>query len=536
MVNILSVLFLIGALFSYYLQAENKLSKTKGLFYTLFALGLILISNEHLNGDNQHTLLFITTGTIGISFILAELTKQRTNMLFALIPALLSSLFLFLPLPALLTFQTVDYNNTHYLFVFALLGSLTPILIHLAKLGIGNLVLRFGNVEWKEEQENHLEASVAFAFIAGISLLSNLFLGAIGLLVTTVFYTSTVLISRNKLGLNSLISFAAAGTLILINFLFYFVYLGKFETLNLLRGEVLEGMFLAGFILSLHRLFTAFEAKSTGKWRILFLVKNISVPVLVSVLILFMFTVKENLGGILSLTGLVAGLALLNTIFGLYSNRISLPVHLLVIGIGLSLAPRFIPIVIESKSDTSFIQKDPNVALEEQPGESLETVKGKWEINPDKSTLKFELGPKTSRTQGQFTAFSGYINVPTAIERTAFYVKIPVKALTTFMDIRDKHLLEEDYFDAEKFATIKFESENVTEKGDEYEAPGTFTMMGVEKEISLTFKVLGTAKKENTEIMIIKGSASLDRTEFGMTPDESIGNVVDVDFEVQFEK
>lgn len=536
MVNIVSVLFLTGAVLGYYLQSNDKLSKTKGILYFLFALGLILISKNFLSGDESNVLLSVSIGTLGISFILSELTKRSTNLLLALVPTILSTSFLFLSVPDLLSFNAVDYNNTHYLFVFALLGALTPVLIHLAKLGLGNLVLRFGNIEWKEEQENHLETAVAFAFIAGVSLLSNMFLGAIGLLVTTVFYTSTVLVSKNKLGLNSLISFASAGTLVLVNFLFYFINLGKFETLNLLRGEVLEGLFLAGFILTLHRLFTAFVGKSTGKWKLLFLVKNILIPTLVTVLILSMFNMKENLGGILSLAGLIAGLAALNIVFALYTSRISLPVHLLVVGLGLSLAPQFIPVVIESKADTSFIQKDPTVAVEDQPGESLETVKGKWKINPEKSTLKFELGPKSSRTQGQFTDFSGYINVPTSIERTSFYVKIPVKALTTFMDVRDKHLMEKDYFDAEKFATIKFESEGATEKGDQYEALGTFTMMGVKKDIKLNFKVLGSTKKDDTEIMILKGSSSLDRTDFGMTPDESIGNVVDVDFEVQFEK
>lgn len=536
MVNIVSVLFLLGAIIGYYLQSKDKLSRTKGVLYFIFGLGLILLTQNQIEGDENSIVFFSTASVLSISFILSEIVLKKTSMYFALLPALFSFLFLLFPLPEILNFQTTTLNNTSFLFVFALLGSAAPILIHLAKLGIGNLVLRFGNIEWKEEQENHLETSLTFAFIAAVSLLSNMFLGALGLFVITLFYTSTVLISRNKLGLNSLISFATAGSLLLVNFLFYFIHLGKFETLNLLRGEVLEGVFLAGFLLVLHRLFTAFEVKSNGKWQALFLVKNLLIPTLVTVLILFMFSMKENLGGILTLTGLIAGLALLNSVFGLYSNRISLPVHLLVIGIGLSLAPRFIPVTIESKADTSFLQKDPDVAVEDQPGESLETVKGKWLINPDKSTLKFELGPKTARTQGQFTDFSGYINIPTSIERTAFYVKIPVKALTTFMEIRDKHLMEKDYFDAEKFATIKFESEGVIQKGDQYEALGSFSMMGIKKEIKLTFKVLGSTNKNEKEIMILSGSSSLDRTDFGMTSDESIGNVVDVNFEVQFEK
>lgn len=534
MVNIVSVFFIIGALLAYILQAKDKLGLTKSVLYFLLCAGLIFVLKEQF--EDKITLPYLLIGILVASYVLAELLKNKNKILIAFFPTFLSlSIYLF-ELPNTITFQGNTVNNTHFIFVFAVLGALTPILIHLAKLGIGNLVLRFGNIEWKEQQENQLETAVAYAFIAGITLMSNLFLGSVGILVTTVFYTSTVLISQNKLGLNSLISFASASSLILINFLFYFITLGKFEELNLLRGEVLEGFFLAGFILVLHRMFAAFSAKSEGKWKVLFILKNLIVPTLLVILVLFMFKIKENLGGILSISGLVAGLAFANIIFALFTNRISIPVHLLVLGIGLFLSPNFIPIVIESKADISFLQKDSQVPAEEQAGESLETVKGKWQINPDKSTLKFELGPKTSRTKGEFNDFSGYINVPTGIERTTFYVKISVKSLTTFMDIRDEHLMGKDYFNAEKFALIKFESENVIEKGDEYEAPGVFTMMGVEKEIKVTFKVLGSTEKEGKKIMILKGKANLDRTDFGMTPDESIGNIVDVDFEVQYEK
>ena len=264
MVNIVSVLFLLGAIIGYYLQSKDKLSRTKGVLYFIFGLGLILLTQNQIEGDENSIVFFSTASVLSISFILSEIVLKKTSMYFALLPALFSFLFLLFPLPEILNFQTTTLNNTSFLFVFALLGSAAPILIHLAKLGIGNLVLRFGNIEWKEEQENHLETSLTFAFIAAVSLLSNMFLGALGLFVITLFYTSTVLISRNKLGLNSLISFATAGSLLLVNFLFYFIHLGKFETLNLLRGEVLEGVFLAGFLLVLHRLFTAFEVKSNG--------------------------------------------------------------------------------------------------------------------------------------------------------------------------------------------------------------------------------------------------------------------------------
>lgn len=52
---------------------------------------------------------------------------------------------------------------------------------------------------------------------------------------------------------------------------------------------------------------------------------------------------------------------------------------------------------------------------------------------------------------------------------------------------RDEHLRSKDYFDVEKYPEISFVSKSITKPKDKYVMTGDLTMMGITKEIKITF-------------------------------------------------
>src|SRR6266403_2651192 len=95
-----------------------------------------------------------------------------------------------------------------------------------------------------------------------------------------------------------------------------------------------------------------------------------------------------------------------------------------------------------------------------------------------------------STVKGKFKEISGEVslegNTITDAKGT-----IQTKSIDTGNEKRDGHLRSPDFFNAEKFPTITFQSKRVEKKGNETVLVGDYTMHGVTKEISLPVKVNG---------------------------------------------
>jgi len=94
-----------------------------------------------------------------------------------------------------------------------------------------------------------------------------------------------------------------------------------------------------------------------------------------------------------------------------------------------------------------------------------------------------------------------------------------VDSISTNNEQRDAHLKNGDFFDAEKYPAIIFESERMEKTGDdEYKLYGTLTMRGVSKKIILNAEFGGIAKDPwgNTRTgFSITGK--INRQDFGMS-------------------
>jgi len=141
---------------------------------------------------------------------------------------------------------------------------------------------------------------------------------------------------------------------------------------------------------------------------------------------------------------------------------------------------------------------------------------GTWSIDPAHSSVEFQvkhLGIAT--VKGRAPVVRGTIeggDTPT-IEGT-----VDVTSFTTFDETRDGHLQSPDFFDAERYPELRFESTEVDARGEELLVTGDLTIKGVTKPVELrgTFAGSGVDPWGNERIGLdLEGT--IDRTEWGVS-------------------
>lgn len=125
-----------------------------------------------------------------------------------------------------------------------------------------------------------------------------------------------------------------------------------------------------------------------------------------------------------------------------------------------------------------------------------------------------------SEVEGRFTDFSGTIDWiaddPSA-SKVNFEVK--VNSVNTDNEKRDGHLRGSDFFDVEKFPTMKFESTGFESLGDgRYNVTGKLTAHGVTKTISLPVRIKGPvdAFNDGNESIGFRGTFKINRIDYGI--------------------
>lgn len=158
----------------------------------------------------------------------------------------------------------------------------------------------------------------------------------------------------------------------------------------------------------------------------------------------------------------------------------------------------------------------------------LTDVLGSYSILADSSQVVFSLG-KNGVTKGKFKKVAGTMTLAEDPTQSALKVVLEMKDFTTFNGMRDESLRGSDYFNVDKFPKMTYQVKGFADKGnDEYEATGDFTMLGVTKPIKVTLQ-----RVEVGDRLILIGSGTIDRTEFGMAPSAAEGNVVSFNYQVE---
>lgn len=170
---------------------------------------------------------------------------------------------------------------------------------------------------------------------------------------------------------------------------------------------------------------------------------------------------------------------------------------------------------------------------------AVEAATTKYEIDTAHSNVGFSIpiAGGLSHVRGKFNDFTVTIVYDDKdVTKSTVSAVIKTASIDTGIERRDAHLRNADFFDAEKFPEITFQSTRVEKKGKDFIAHGTFTMHGVSKEIALPFTINGIKKDEKTGKTTLGATArvALNRRDFGINfsrPDNPtfLGEQVDVE-------
>ncbi len=150
---------------------------------------------------------------------------------------------------------------------------------------------------------------------------------------------------------------------------------------------------------------------------------------------------------------------------------------------------------------------------------------GTWKVDPVHSSVEFQvkhLGIAT--VKGQFKEFEGTLEVQPDGVRA--YGTVNVDSVDTRDPQRDAHLRSPDFFDAEKFPEITFQSTSVRPIDDEsFAIEGDFTIHGVTRPLELTATLEGTeTDHEGNPRVGLSASAQINRSDYGMKFNMALGS------------
>lgn len=508
--NMITLLTLVLILFTalYFYQDIKRLKWRSDVYFsatTLLILGVIYLSLDW--GRN----LFLGLGLIvAINTLVSQFYRPKQ---------ILSPILVLVSAAVLLVLggETLNWNeyqlqvNDPFNLGYVALGAILPILVNLKS----NFLTRWFKIDFKNQRT--LERGILI-FLLGISLMVSQFVSSVmgPLFVTFGFLSVSIYEEKNHNSLG-----IALATLV-FSLLPFLLKMGGNELLNLAQGKLLLGFFFGwGIALVGHVL-----SKARMKKTMPFVVSTI-LGFALTVLLLFAGTQNTNFGGWDAFVSLLLGFALplmagLNLKWGNYG-------WVLLFAFGTILQP----VLKKMEPEVKTIE----VAQDPETGETIAdpfdvkgitpNLAGEYQFASETSLLTFELGPKGGRTQGAIEMFTGELAI---MEGNQLWVEVmmPMNTLTTFNKYRDESLMEEGYFNVNKFPTAEFTGEAIMGTGETLSMKGNLSLLGVSKEVEVELKQVAD---ENGKKVLL-GKSQFDRTNFGMKSDPKEGNVVDIRFKL----
>lgn len=143
-----------------------------------------------------------------------------------------------------------------------------------------------------------------------------------------------------------------------------------------------------------------------------------------------------------------------------------------------------------------------------------------WIIDSAHTEIGFKIKHLViSTVRGMFKTYEGTITAADdTFNNATIAFSADVTSITTHNEMRDGHLLSADFFDAEKFPKLTFQSTKVVRNGDMLNITGDLTIKDVTKSIELTATVHGTTVgPDGKPVAAFDLTGSIERADFGLT-------------------
>lgn len=150
------------------------------------------------------------------------------------------------------------------------------------------------------------------------------------------------------------------------------------------------------------------------------------------------------------------------------------------------------------------------------------TLAAMYKVDPDHTSVTFQVRHLFSRVQGRFDRFEGQIAFdpknPAAVKVTG---TIDVSSINTNVAERDKHLRAKDFFDVDAHPTITFVStgaSDVDAAAHTAKLAGNLTIHGVTKPVVLDVAYLGEGTDPwGNRRAGFSAKTTINRTDFGLS-------------------
>jgi polyisoprenoid-binding protein YceI len=167
-----------------------------------------------------------------------------------------------------------------------------------------------------------------------------------------------------------------------------------------------------------------------------------------------------------------------------------------------------------------------------------------WNIDAAHSGINFSVRHMVvSKVRGRFAKYTGAISIDDDdLTRSVVEVTVDAASLDTGVADRDTHLRSPDFFDVEKFPTLRFRSKRIEKLADaRYRVIGDLTIRDVTREVPLDVESGGQAKDPwGNERAGFVARASVDRKDFGLQWNQVLeagglllGDRVDIELDVE---
>ncbi|MCH7667359.1 MAG: YceI family protein [Acidobacteria bacterium] len=143
-----------------------------------------------------------------------------------------------------------------------------------------------------------------------------------------------------------------------------------------------------------------------------------------------------------------------------------------------------------------------------------------WRLAPGPSSVEFTIGHLIfSKVTGRFGRFHGTVDCPgDDFTDATVEVSIDVTSIYTGHPDRDRELMSESFFAAERFPEMRFESRLVERTGPAtYRMVGDLTIRGITHEVVLSAFYAGERKSAQGKRRDLQASGSISRSDFGIT-------------------
>lgn len=150
---------------------------------------------------------------------------------------------------------------------------------------------------------------------------------------------------------------------------------------------------------------------------------------------------------------------------------------------------------------------------------------GTWNVDPSHSNVGFEVKHlMISTVRGHFSEFEGVLDAaPDDPANSHAAGTVQTASIDTGHPDRDEHLRGPEFFDAERYPQMRFETTRIRHvEGGTYRVAGDLTIKDVTREVEVDATVEGAAEDPwGNERVGISIRGEINRTEFGLTWQQS---------------